>query len=113
MRLQNKVALITGASRGLGQAIAKAYGAEGAKVVLCAREAEALKRASNELREARGDPPGRPEADVLAVVADVSQPQEVRRLVAEALEVFGRLDVLVNNASNPGLARAHRGIALR
>jgi len=113
MRLQNKVALITGASRGLGQAIAKAYGAEGAKVVLCAREAEALKRASNELREARGDPPGHPEADVLAVVADVSQPQEVRRLVAEALEVFGRLDVLVNNASNPGLARAHRGIALR
>jgi NAD(P)-dependent dehydrogenase (short-subunit alcohol dehydrogenase family) len=91
MRLENKVALITGASRGLGLEIAKEYAARGAKLVIAARGAEALDAAARGLRES---------TEVEALALDVSQ--EAERLVDAAVSRFGRIDILVNNASELG-----------
>lgn len=89
-RLDGKVALITGGSRGIGFAIAKGFADAGAKVVLAARKPEALKHAEDTLRE-RG-------AHVLAVSCNVSRENELQALVDTALAHFGRLDIVVNNA---------------
>lgn len=88
--LAGRTALVTGGSRGLGFALAQELAASGARVALCARGEEALERARERL-EAGG-------ADVLATRCDVSRRDEVDAWVAEALERFGRVDVLVNNA---------------
>lgn len=88
--LDGKVALITGASQGLGKALALAYAEEGAKVVINSRSEGSIKPVAEEA--------GRKGAEVLAVAADVSDGEEVRRLVDAAVERFGRIDVLVNNA---------------
>ena len=94
--LDGKVALITGASRGLGRAMAQAYAREGAALVINSRESSAaeLKTLRQELEGAG--------AEVLAVIADVSGRADVERLAAGALARFGRVDVLVNNASHLG-----------
>lgn len=91
MRLNESVTLVTGASRGLGLEIARAYAARGAKLVLAARGEGALEQAATELRRT---------TEVVAVAADVSQ--EAERVVEDGLRAFGRIDVLVNNASELG-----------
>ena len=91
MRLQDSVVLITGASRGLGLEVARAYAGRGAKLVLAARGGDALEAAAQELRRT---------TEVVAIVADVSE--EAERIVSEGLRRFGRIDVLVNNASELG-----------
>lgn len=91
LELKDKVALVTGASRGIGRAIASGFAAEGAKLVIAARGQEALDQAAAEL-EAVG-------ADVLTVSCDVSDDADVRALAKAALERFGRIDILVSNAS--------------
>ena len=88
--LEGKVALITGASRGLGRALALAYAGEGAKLVINARSKGSLKPVAEEAEAAS--------AEVLAVPADVASAPEVDRLVEAAVNRFGRIDVLVNNA---------------
>lgn len=90
-RLSGKVALVTGASRGLGRAIALAYAQEGADLAICARGGEALAEVTAELR-AMG-------ARVLALQADAADPADVERLVATTLQEYGRIDILVNNAA--------------
>jgi NAD(P)-dependent dehydrogenase (short-subunit alcohol dehydrogenase family) len=90
-RLEGKAALVTGASRGIGRGIAKAFVREGAAVFLCARGEKALREAAEEL-EAEGASTG-------YRAADVSDPEEAEALVASALERFPSLEVLVNNAS--------------
>ena len=90
-RLQGKAALVTGASRGIGFGITKAFAREGAAVFLCARGEEALREAARDL-EAAG-------AWVGFRAADVSDPKDAERLVASALERFPDLEILVNNAS--------------
>ena len=87
---ENKVALVTGASSGLGRAIAEAFASAGARVVIAARNADALAAAAAEMRCG-----GR---DVLDVPADITRQEDVERLIARAVETYGRLDVLVNNA---------------
>jgi 3-oxoacyl-[acyl-carrier protein] reductase len=88
LQLHNKAAIVTGSSRGLGLASARALAAEGCRVCLCARGAEALERAAEELRGG---------ARVIAVPADLSTPEGAGTVVAAALDAFGGLDILVNN----------------
>ncbi|HEX8032000.1 MAG TPA: SDR family oxidoreductase [Vicinamibacterales bacterium] len=95
--LAGKVAIVTGASRGLGFAAASALAAEGAHVVICARGQEALKQAADSVGKS-----GASGARVATVVADVSSEDGVRKVVDTAIAEFGRLDVVVNNV---GLAR--------
>jgi short-subunit dehydrogenase len=85
------VAVVTGGSRGLGLSIAGELARQGCRVVICARDRDELERARRELSAAGGD--------VLAVPCDVSKPAEVDRLLGETLGRFGRVDILVNNAS--------------
>ncbi|MEZ0313353.1 MAG: SDR family NAD(P)-dependent oxidoreductase [Myxococcota bacterium] len=90
-KLNGKVALITGASKGIGAAIAKALAAEGAAVVVnYARGLEDAERVVAEIVARDGK--------AVAVQADMAQPDDVKRLFAEVKRHFGRLDVLVNNA---------------
>ena len=87
---RNKVVLVTGGSSGLGRVIAEAFAAAGAKIVIAALESDAVCRAAGEMRS-QG-------SDVLGVHADITRQEDVDRLFAQAMERFGRLDVLVNNA---------------
>ena len=91
MELHKHTAIVTGASRGLGREIARAFANRGANLVLTARGAEDLERVAAELRK---------QTEVLALAVDVSA--EAERLVAAAEERFGRVDVLINNASELG-----------
>ncbi|HEY4395179.1 MAG TPA: SDR family oxidoreductase [Polyangia bacterium] len=95
--IENKVALVTGASRGIGRAIALGLAAEGARVVLCARNAPDLEAA---VREARARGGG--EAAAIGVPADVTTPAGVSALVDAALAGYGGIDIVVNNVGGSG-----------
>lgn len=88
--LTNRVAVITGASSGIGRATALALAREGARVVLGARRADRLQETVETIRRAGGEARG--------LATDVTQPEQVRSLLGEARATFGRLDILVNNA---------------
>ena len=88
--LEGKVVLITGASQGLGRALALAYAKKGAKLAINARNEDSIHPVAREAEE-QG-------AEVLAVAADVSRSADVEMLVSETVERFGGIDVLVNNA---------------
>ncbi len=91
MTLRDRVAMITGASRGLGREIARLYAGKGARLVLVARGKATLHEAAEELSAA---------TEVLALAADVSE--EAEHIARAALDRFGRVDVLINNASEIG-----------
>ncbi len=92
--LQGKVALITGASRGIGRAIALRLAQAGAKVVVSSRKLENVQPVADEIEAAGGE--------ALAVQAHVGRMEDVTALVARTMETFGRVDVAVNNAgTNP------------
>jgi 3-oxoacyl-[acyl-carrier protein] reductase len=92
--LEDRVALVTAASKGLGKAAATELAREGAKVVICARTEGPLRAAAAEIEAATG-------GKVLAVAADVSRAADVTRIVQKTVAHFGRLDVLVTNAGGP------------
>jgi 3-oxoacyl-[acyl-carrier protein] reductase len=92
--LGNKVALVAAASRGLGRATAMELAREGASLVICARGAEPLERTREAIASGTGVP-------VRAIAADLSRRAAVDRVASEALEAFGRVDVLVTNAGGP------------
>jgi len=92
--LTGKVALITGASKGIGKAIAMAYARAGASVVVSSRKQEALDQVAAEIEEAGGR--------ALAVQAHVGHPDQIAALMQRTEETFGGLDIVVNNAAtNP------------
>ena len=91
MDLKNQVVVITGASKGLGKAIALKFAKEGAHLALCARNEASLAKVKAEA-EALG-------AQVLAVVADVSVPKDMERFVSMTEKTYGTIDLLINNAS--------------
>jgi NAD(P)-dependent dehydrogenase (short-subunit alcohol dehydrogenase family) len=91
--LSGRAAIVTGGSHGLGLEIARTYLEAGARVVVCARDTAALDRARRELESVAAGP-----GLVATAPVDVSEPESVERLVADALERFTRIDVLVSNA---------------
>jgi NAD(P)-dependent dehydrogenase (short-subunit alcohol dehydrogenase family) len=94
--LEGKVAIVTGGSRGIGEAIARAFVAHGAKVVIASRKPEGVAAVADAIAGEYGD--GR----ALAVAAHTGKEADCRRLVEEAIARFGKVDVLVNNAgTNP------------
>jgi NAD(P)-dependent dehydrogenase (short-subunit alcohol dehydrogenase family) len=92
-QLQERVAIVTGASSGLGKAIAEAFAVEAASVVLAARRQEVLEQVAAGIRANGGT--------ALAVPTDVTQEPQVLALFAKTLEAFGRVDIVVNNAGVP------------
>ena len=90
MKFQNKVAIITGSSQGIGKATAVELSKLGAKIVLNGRNAERLDKAVADLKAAG--------ADVIGVVGDVADVNQAQNLIDKTIEKFGRLDILVNNA---------------
>jgi 3-oxoacyl-[acyl-carrier protein] reductase len=98
--LTGKVAIVGGASKGLGRACAQALAEEGVSLALCSRSKTDLERAAQEIREATG-------REVLTHAGDLDRRDTIRDLVAATVARFGRLDILVNNSGGPPLARAH------
>ncbi|WP_026995368.1 SDR family oxidoreductase [Flectobacillus major] len=88
--MKDKVIIITGASSGIGKAMAFAFGQEGGKIVITGRKADALEQASQELSAAG--------IDNLALVADVSVEEDNKKVVEKTVAHFGKIDVLINNA---------------
>jgi len=97
--LKQKVAVVGGASKGLGRACAEVLAEEGARVVMCSRSRADLDRAAEELRNRTG-------GDVLAIAGDLDRHETIKALIAGAADRFGRIDILVNNSGGPPLARA-------
>ena len=92
--LRDKVALIAAGSRGLGRAVAEELAAEGASLILCAREPQTLAETAASIADSSG-------AHVLAVRADVTAVDDITRVVEAGNERFGRIDILVTNAGGP------------
>ena len=90
MKLKDKVAVVTGASRGIGRAIALHFAAEGAKLAISGRDPDRLGELRDELR-AKGN-------EVVSILGDVSSEPDVVKLIGSTVEAFGKIDILVNNA---------------
>src|ERR1035437_8090254 len=86
MNIKNKIAIVTGASSGIGLAVAKALAEKGATVVLAARSEDKLKKLMHEIPNSQ------------TIVTDMRKPEDVKNLIAKTKEKFGRLHILVNNA---------------
>jgi dihydroanticapsin dehydrogenase len=92
MRLEHKIAIVTGGGTGIGEAIAKVFAREGAKVAITGRRKDELERVVREIERKGGQ--------ALALQGSVTNEQDVQEAVAAAVRTFGRLDILVNNAGN-------------
>lgn len=92
--LRGRVALIGGASKGIGRACAATLAAEGCGVAMCARGEDELRGAADDVRESTG-------ADVLSVVCDMANGDDIARFVRATVDHFGRIDIVVNNAGGP------------
>src|ERR1051326_5565935 len=96
--LKDKVALVVAGSRGLGRAVAEELAAEGASVIICARDTATLAETTATIADKTG-------AHVLGVPADVTDEAQIKHLVASGNERFGRIDILVTNAGGPPAGR--------
>ena len=104
LELAGKRAIVTGGSRGIGKAIARALLAEGVRVVISGRDAATAQAAAADLARATG-------GEVHALLADTRDDKQVDELVAGTVELLGGLDIVVNNAARPGAAPAVPGVA--
>ena len=100
LELKGKVAIIGGASKGLGRACADVLAEEGARITICSRTREDLEQAAEEIRDATG-------AEVLAFAGDLEKYDTIKELIHATVERFGRLDIMVNNSGGPPLARSY------
>lgn len=92
MKLKDKIAVITGASRGIGYAISEGFMQEGAKVALCGSRLSSAQKAADRLKNEY------PEAAILPLGVDVSDSSSIKEMIAEVVKKWGRIDILVNNA---------------
>lgn len=92
--LTGKVAVVTAASKGLGKAVATGFADEGATVAICGRNTETIEATADEIRQVTN-------GEVLAVQADVTNPDDVSRFIETTIDTFGRVDTLVCNAGGP------------
>ena len=99
LMLKGKVAVVGGASKGLGRACAQALAEEGVNLAICSRSQPDLERAAQEIRGGTG-------VEVLAFAGDLDQHETIRKLIAATVDRYGRLDILVNNSGGPPLADA-------
>ena len=99
LELKGKVAIVGGASKGLGRACAQALAEEGCLLAICSRSQGDIEKAAQEIGGATG-------TDVLAIAGDLDRHETIRSLVAATVERFGRLDILVSNSGGPPLAQA-------
>jgi NAD(P)-dependent dehydrogenase (short-subunit alcohol dehydrogenase family) len=101
--LENKVAIVTGGAKGLGYGISRRLASDGAKILITGREGKATEKVAAEIRKELG-------ADAIGIATDVSVKGEVEAMVQRAVDEFGGLDVLVNNASNmaPNVLMEHK-----
>lgn len=97
--LKDKVAIIGGASKGLGRASAQVLAEEGAKITICSRTSADLEKAADEIRSSTG-------AEVMTYAADLDKLESIIGMISSTVEHFGGLDILVNNSGGPPLARA-------
>ena len=97
--LKDKVAIIGGASKGLGRACAEVLAEEGMKLAICSRSQASIDEAAAAIRKASG-------VEVLAYAGDLDQHDAIKGLFAATLKKFGRIDVLVSNSGGPPLAKA-------
>ena len=97
--LKDKVAIVGGASKGLGRASAQVLAEEGAKVTICSRTSTDSEQAAKEIRESTG-------AEVLTYAADLDELSSITGLINATVSEFGALDILVNNSGGPPLARS-------
>ena len=95
LELTGRVAIVCGASQGMGRAVAEGLAAEGARLALCARNADKLELAASELTRRHG------EDRFLSVAGDLTRPETCQRLVNDTLRKWGRVDVLFNNLGGP------------
>jgi NAD(P)-dependent dehydrogenase (short-subunit alcohol dehydrogenase family) len=96
--LHGRVAVVTGASKGIGRVISQTFASEGARVVCAARSRDLVDETASSIRQSGGD--------AIAVAADVSREEDARLLMQRAVEAYGRLDTLVNNAGDGGPTKA-------
>lgn len=91
MLLEKKIAIVTGATQGIGKAVAKKFSEHGATVILCSRNIERAKKVAEEIKKATGN-------KTMAMAVDISIKAQVDFVVNKIVELFGRIDILVNNA---------------
>lgn len=94
LKLTNKVAIVLAASKGLGRAVATMLSAEGAKVIIGSRNADELNKTAAEIQQQTGN-------EVTAIPVDVSKSDDIENFVKKATAVYGRVDILLNNAGGP------------
>jgi 3-oxoacyl-[acyl-carrier protein] reductase len=99
LELKGKVAIIGGASQGLGKACADVLAEEGAKLVICSRTKETLDKTAEEIRNSTG-------ADVLPFAGDLENYDTIKELISTTVSHYGQLDIMVNNSGGPPLARS-------
>lgn len=96
--IKDRVALVCGASMGLGYACAERLAAEGAKIILCSRHPVRLQAAADSIQEKTG-------AQAAMIPADLSEPEEIEKLVSISIETFGHIDILIHNNGGPPAGR--------
>ena len=99
LELKGKVAIIGGASKGLGRACAQVLAEEGARLTICSRTKEDLDKAAAEIHETTG-------AEVMVFAGDLDKNETIQDLVASTVKQYGQLDIMINNSGGPPLARS-------